>query len=189
MRNWSTIVYPESAPKGWQLILEEELVPALISPLHDRDMEATGEVKKAHYHVVIMFSGVKTVKQVKEVFEKINGVGIQPVKDLRAISRYLTHMDSANKAQYDIDDVIALSGADYHSMISVTSDKYQAIREMMFWIQENQIIMYSDLLEYASFNRSDWFRVLCDNGTVVIKEYLKSVQYRSTYNKTKKYED
>ena len=182
-RNWTTIVYPESAPDNWQLILEEEMVPALISPLHDKDVEATGEVKKPHYHVVIMFSGVKTMKQAKEVFDKINGVGIQQVKDVRAIARYLTHMDSADKAQYDINDVVALSGADYHSMIEAPSDKYQSIKEMMFWIKENDIIMYADLLEYASINRPDWFRTLCNNGTVVIREYLRSVQYRRDYKK------
>lgn len=185
-RNWSTIVYPDSAPSNWELILENELVPALISPLHDLDTEVTGEVKKAHYHVVIMFSGVKTMKQAKEVFDKINGVGIQAVKDLRAIARYLTHMDSANKAQYNIDDVITLNGADYHSMISVASDKYHAIKEMMYWIQENDIIMFADLIEYAMYNRSDWFRTLCDNGTFVIKEYLRSYQYRGEYNKKNK---
>ena len=47
-RNFATIVYPESAPENWKSILENEIVPALISPLHDKDINADGEKKKAH---------------------------------------------------------------------------------------------------------------------------------------------
>lgn len=36
-RNFATIVYPESAPENWKSILENEIVPALISPLHDKE--------------------------------------------------------------------------------------------------------------------------------------------------------
>ena len=36
-RNYATVVYPESAPEGWQSILEDQFVSAFISPLHDCD--------------------------------------------------------------------------------------------------------------------------------------------------------
>lgn len=178
-RNYATIVYPESAPNNWVGILENECVPCFISPLHDKDMEATGEPKKAHYHVMVMFSNVKTEKQAQQIFDKINGVGIVTINDIRAYSRYLCHLDSYEKYKYQIEDVISLGGANYFDVISLASDKYTTIREMILWCKENNVIIYSDLLEYASIHKHDWFRVLCDNGTMVMKEYLKSVGYKN----------
>lgn len=173
-RNFATVVYPESAVDGWQNILSELRVPAFISPLHDKDVNPTGEPKKAHYHVVIMFEGPKTLEQAKEVFDKISGVGVEKVNSLRGYARYLCHMDNPEKAQYPVESVRSLCGADYTGAIGLITDKYKAIGEMIDYCEENDITSYSELLLYCRQERFDWFRVLCDNGTVVVKEYLKS---------------
>lgn len=173
-RNYATVVYPDSAPVDWQDILSGLFVPAFISPLHDSDMNPTGEPKKPHYHVVIMFDNVKTMEQAKEIFEKIGGVGCEKVNSIRGYARYLCHLDNPEKAQYDQSNVRSMCGADYPSVIGLATDKYKAIGEMIDFCQEHNIYSYSDLLEYSRYNHFDWFRVLCDNGTVVIKEYLKS---------------
>lgn len=68
-RNFATVVYPDSAPPNWLDILSEHKVPAFVSPLHDSDVNPTGENKKAHFHVMLMFDGVKTLVQAKEVFD------------------------------------------------------------------------------------------------------------------------
>lgn len=183
-RNYATIVYPESAPENWQEILSEQFVPAFISPLHDTDVNPTGEPKKPHYHVLIMFDSVKTIEQALSVFQKINGCGCEVVQSLRGYARYLCHLDNAEKVQYDPQNVRALCGADYVATIGLVLDKYKAIGEMIDYCIEKNIVSYSDLLEYSRRERFDWFRVLCDNGTVVIKEYLKS---RSWTNSVKKY--
>lgn len=67
-RNYATVVYPESAVEGWQDILVDQFVPAFISPLHDLDVNPDGEAKKPHYHVIVMFEGVKTREQVEQLF-------------------------------------------------------------------------------------------------------------------------
>ena len=173
-RNFATVVYPDSAPNNWQDILVQHFVPAFISPLHDKDTNPTGDPKKPHYHVMLMFDGKKSISQVTEIFDTINGVGCEIVKSLRGYSRYLCHLDNPEKAQYNTDDVRCLCGADYTSCIGLSTDKYKAIREMMHYCIDNSIYSYSDLLLYCSEEHTDWFRVLCDNGTVVIKEFLKS---------------
>lgn len=173
-RNYATVVYPESAPDGWQDILSQQFVPAFISPLHDKDINPTGEPKKPHYHVVIMFEGVKTREQAMEIFAKIGGVGCEVVQSIRGYSRYLCHLDNPEKAQYKQEDVRCLCGADYPGVIGLVTDKYKAIGEMIDYCKDCNIYSYSDLLEYCRMERFDWFRVLCDNGTVVMKEYLKS---------------
>lgn len=173
-RNYACVVYPDSAPSDWLSILGEFCVPAFVSPIHDCDVNPTGEVKKEHYHVMVMFEGVKSSEQVKEIFEAFGGVGCERVQSVRGYARYLCHLDNPEKHQYAEADVRCFGGADYYSVIGLVLDKYKAISEMIDFCKENNIFNYADLLEYCSVNRFDWFRVLCDNGTIVIKEYLKS---------------
>ena len=174
------MVYPESAPDDWIIKLQEQCVPALISPLHDKDINADGTRKKEHYHVMILFEGVKTCEQAKEVFSVIGGVGIEPLKCTRAYARYLCHLDNPEKAKYDMANVISCSGADYMAMISLAMDKYSAIGEMIEFCIQNDIVSYARLLLFAKENRQDWFRVLCDNGTLTMVQFLKSHYWEIT---------
>ncbi len=173
-RNWATVVYPESAPADWKRILQEVCVPALVSPIHNQDVNSDGEIKKEHYHVMILFDGVKTQEQAQEVFSLIGGVGVESIKSVRAYARYLCHLDNPDKVHYRTDDVLSLSGADYSTLISLASDKYTAVGEMIEFCIQNHIDSYAELLLYAKNNRIDWFHVLCDNGTVTIVQFLKS---------------
>lgn len=174
VRNYATVVYPESVVDNWIDILSDLHIPIFISPLHDKDINPTGEPKKAHYHVVFMFEGKKSVEQIKAITDEIRAVGQEPISSIRGYARYLCHLDNPDKAQYSTEDVMCLSGADYSAVIGLPTDKYKAIREMMQFCKEYNIYSYADLLDLAAEEHFDWFRVLCDNGTVVIKEYLKS---------------
>lgn len=173
-RNFATVVYPESAPENWLEILGDEKIPTFISPLHDKDVNPGGEPKKLHYHVVVMFEGKKSQEQVAELFSSFGGVGVEIVKSIRGYARYLCHMDNPEKAQYDQGQVKCFGGADYPSVVGLAIDKYIAIKEMILFCDETGIMSYSDLLQYCAEERFDWFRILCDSGTVVMKEYLKS---------------
>lgn len=176
-RNFATVVYPESAPDGWMSTLAEQFIPAFISPLHDKDENPGGDPKKPHHHVIIMFDGVKTKEQAKEIFDLIGGVGCEVVKSIRGYARYLCHLDNPEKAQYDPEQVRCLCGADYVSVCSLVIDKYKAIEEIMDFIDQSKITSYQHLMLYCRRERRDWFRVLCDNGTYVIMEYLKSARW------------
>lgn len=178
-RNFATVVYPESAPTEWISVLDDTRIPALISPLHDRDINQTAEntPKKPHYHVILMFSSVKTKAQAKAVFDKIGGVGCEAVQSIRGYARYLCHLDNPEKAQYSQADVRCLNGADYYGNIELATDKYKAVKEIMMFCKENGIISFSDVLEYAMEERMDWFRVLCDSSAMIVKEYLVSLRW------------
>ena len=180
VRNFATVVYPESAPEDWMETLAGEFVPAFVSPLHDKDINPGGEPKKPHYHVVLMFEGKKSMEQVRDITAKIGGVGLEKVNSIRGYARYLCHLDNPEKAQYLPEDVRCLCGADYNYTIGLVIDKYKAVREMIAFCKEQGIESFSELLEYSSEERFDWFRVLCDNGTVVMKEYLKSKSWSNT---------
>jgi len=178
-RNYATVVYPESAPENWLDILREMKFNALVSPLHDKDVNPDdGEVKKAHYHVLFLFDGPRTADLARATAEQIGGVGIEAVNSVRGYARYLCHLDNPEKYQYCPDDVLVVGSEDYFSLISLPTDKYRIITEIITWCDENGVYYYSDLLRYCMSERPDWFRTLCDNGTYVIKEFLKSENFK-----------
>lgn len=180
-RNFATIVYPESAPENWLDTLESHCVPAFISPLHDKDINPTGEPKKAHYHVMLMFEGKKSHEQVKEIFDSIGGVGLDVVKSMRAYARYLCHLDNPEKAQYNIEDVRSIA-SDYIGVIGLALDRYSAISDMQDFCDKYEIKSFGQLNKYARRNRSDWWRVLCDSGSYVMDKYIKSCQWARENN-------
>ena len=50
-RSWAFVMYPDSMPDNWEEIISSTGLPMAISPLHDKDINPTGEIKKPHYHV------------------------------------------------------------------------------------------------------------------------------------------
>lgn len=176
-RNFATIVYPDSAPDNWLDILRDMKVNCFVSPLHNEDVNPDGEIKKPHYHVLVMFDSPKAPDQFLEFITPIHGVGIEKVNSIRGYARYLCHLDNPEKAQYDKEDVICIGSCDYLESISLSSDRYGVIRDMIDFCNSKSIILFSDLLLYASQNNETWFRCLCDNGAYVMKEYLKSKDY------------
>ena len=178
-RNYTTIVYPDSdsTPEKWLDILSDHLVPAFVSPLHEDDLNPTGEKKIPHFHVVIMFDSVKTIEQAREICKSIGGVGCEAVKSIRGVARYLCHLDNPEKAQYDPTNVRCLCGADYHDVISLKIDKFVAIGEMEEFCEKYDVVSFFALSRYASKFRSDWSRVLKESASVYMREYLKSRQW------------
>lgn len=183
-RNFACVVYPESAPANWLDIVQDLKIPVFVSPLHDKDINPTGEPKKPHHHVLIAFEGKKSLEQVRTIFEQFNGVGCEVVQSIRGYARYLCHLDNPEKAQYNQADVLQFGGADYSAAIGLPTDKYKAVGEIIDYCKENDIYSYAEVLEYAREFRFDWFRVLCDSCTVVIKEYLKSRAWSADRSRT-----
>lgn len=180
-RNYATIVYPESAPENWQDILATHAIPSFISPLHDKDLNPTGESKKPHYHVMLMFDGKKSMVQVTKVFMSIGGVGCEVVQSIRGYARYLCHLDNPDKAQYSPSDVVCIA-SDYIGTIGLSIDKYTAIGEMQDFCEQYDIISFYALSKYARIHRQDWHRILCDCGSVYMREYLQSRKWSKDQN-------
>ena len=181
VRNFATVVYPESAPDNWYEILSSHCVPAFVSPLHDRDVNPGGEAKKPHYHVVLMFEGKKSISQVSEIFDSIGGVGCEAVKSLRGYARYLCHLDNPEKAQYEPSDVRSIA-ADYIGTIGLAIDKYVALGEMQDFCEQYNVVSFYALAKYARGHRPDWHRILCDCGSVYMREYLQSRKWSQEQN-------
>lgn len=176
-RNFACVVYPESAPENWLQIIAEAKIPVLVSPLHDRDLNPTGEPKKKHYHVISLYENKKNEEQAREFFESFGGVGCEVVKSIRGYARYLCHLDNPEKAQYSTADVLQYGGADFLDIIELPTDRLAVIREMQAWLRDNQIVSYAALMDYAADNKPDWFKVLCESASYVMDKYLKSLKW------------
>lgn len=180
-RNWTILVYEDSAPDGWRDVLANLHVPVFISPYHDRDVRADGTPKKPHWHVVMCFSGKKSIDQIQAISDQLSGVKVAweqcAVGDLSGMVRYLVHFDDPDKAQYEISDIEALGGADVLAHFSQASDVDECVGEMMDWLDEQGITSFATLAKYARAHHPDWFRVLTSKRTVFLSQYCKSLQW------------
>ena len=64
-RIWASVGYPESLPVDWKEKLIETGLQIAISPLHDKDVDPTGESKKPHYHIIFNYEGPTTYEHMK----------------------------------------------------------------------------------------------------------------------------
>ena len=98
-RNWTFVLYEDSAPENWRDILDEMFIEWIESPWHDKDINADGEPKKKHKHILLMFGGVKSYEQVKEITDKLGQPIPQRCHNAKAMVRYMAHLDNPEKAQ------------------------------------------------------------------------------------------
>ena len=177
-RNFATVIYPESAPVNWQEILSDAHVAALVSPLHDRDTNPDGEIKKPHRHVLLMFESPKDFEnQVKPIFDSIGGVGREVVNSMRGYARYLVHMDNPEKFQYNPADVLQFGGADFSALIHLPSDDVKMLAEVLSFIRENEIYSLAEFLEISQLNHPEWFSFVGLSKGWIVKEYMKSLSW------------
>lgn len=179
-RNWSFIIYPDSAPVNWRDVLDKEYIQWVESPLHDKDKDANGEMKKAHIHILLMYPGKKSFSQIKSLTDSLNSPIPQKVASAKGLVRYMIHMDNPDKYQYDKSMIITHGGVDISDYLKPTSSsRYQLIREMMEFVVERDVTEMEDLLTYAMSERfDDWFPLLCDNSAYIMGALLKSRRHR-----------
>lgn len=176
-RTWGMVVYPESAPEDWQELLDETFIQFAVSPLHDKDTNPNGEIKKPHWHVILMWDGPVTQNAAVKIAEKVNAP--QPVKleSVRGAYRYFTHMDNPEKYQYDEKDIKLYNGFDISSYVSLTKEeKYEAIGKIMDIINDDGITEYIDLLNILRMNDYNLFKVACDN-TILFTNVVRSFRH------------
>ena len=179
-RNWSIIVYPESAPENWRSILDESHIEWVESPLHEFDVNPTGELKKPHYHVLLLFGGVKSYDQVSEFIKPLNGPIPQRCHNAKAMVRYFAHLDNPDKFQYSVSDIIPHGGVDISELLKPsTSERYSIIKEMCEYVGAYNITEFYELMDYAMDQKFDtWFPLLCDNSAYIVNQYIKSNRQR-----------
>ena len=178
-RNWCVIVYPDSAPSNWRDIIDDYHIAWIEGPLHNLDVDPDGEVKKPHWHILLLFEGKKSFDQIKEITDKLNAPIPEKAASARGSVRYMAHLDYPDKAQYSISDIVGHGGADVAEFLKPTSSaRYQLIGEMIDYVRQNRITEVKDLIDYALDNRpDDWLPLLSDNSLYIMSVYIKSIRH------------
>lgn len=186
-RNWVFILYPESMPEDYLDILNEEHTTVIISPLHDKDIDPTGEPKKPHYHILICYDTVKSYSQLCELTDKLNASFPKVCKNTKGMVRYFLHLDNPEKAPYKKEYIRTLGYTDLDSYFELSfTDKHLLMTECFAIIRENNFREFADFIDYISIKRpNDIFPLITVGGcSYIIKEYINSMRYKEKHNST-----
>lgn len=166
-RTFNAVFYPESAPEDFRTMIDSWRVPALLS-LHDRD-----EDKKPHYHLVLLFSSLKTLGQVHALTDQLGSKTLQPAFDTRASCRYLAHLDHPDKYQYGLGALESFCGASVADMTAPIGDPSPAI---LAFVRDQGITEYAKLIDYCLDVRPEWYR-WASGHSIFLCAYLRSVRH------------
>lgn len=176
-RNWGAVIYPESAPEDWKEQLKLKGLTFAVSPLHDKDINPTGEGKKPHYHIIICYSGPTTQNTVNSLMQEINQPIAIPLESVRGYYRYFTHKDNPEKHQYDENEIQLFNGFDVTDVLN-NFEVYQYLKEIQILILDNDITEYSELMDFLISNdlMSHW-NVACSH-TLFLNTYITSKRHK-----------
>ena len=178
-RNWAFVLYPESAPIDWKEQLQQTGLPIVISPLHDRDIDPTGEPKKSHYHIILCYAGPTSYNVVSKLTDQLNQPIPQPLEQVRGYYRYLTHKDNPEKIQYEESDIVTLNGFNILDFTEITRAELQDIKiKIQIYIRENDIFEYADLMDKLLDDGMMTEHEVAANHTVFCNTYIKSRRYK-----------
>lgn len=182
-RNWSWVVYPESAPSNWREFLNNTGEKWIESPLHDKDInETTNEIKKAHWHIIISFVNKKSYKQALKLSEALNSPAPQKIANLQGAVQYLWHRNNPEKYQYNKSEVVAHNGFKYRQYLTdIGVDTDSILQEIVQWISETGCSEYADLVNYSVNEKFDeWFQTV-RSQTIFLTAYLRSNRHKPKY--------
>ena len=180
-RNWAFVVYPESLPDNWQDIVLETGLPMAFSPLHDKDINPTGEIKKPHYHVICYYENTTTQKNVKEnVTDRLNGTIPIKLESMVGMYRYHLHLDNPEKYQYDDRNRMFFNGFDVNKVDSLTYTEIgKILLELQTLIRTEHILEYADLLDILQDNEMLNALDVARNHTLFLNTYITSRRYKT----------
>lgn len=193
-RVWTFITYPESMPENLQAIIEGEttpqhdiaLVPLFISPCHDKDIAEDGKgyngttYKKPHYHCMVMFSQVKSYKQVQAMVKPLGASHVSQVHSTQAMIRYFIHADHKDKAQYKREDIRAFNGADIDHIFEQNDREINGIvRTLINIIEDHDITEYHVLVKLCMTEEyfDTYFPLISGKYQFFVLNFIKSKRF------------
>lgn len=189
-KNYTLVVYPEDlSPEmqtndAWIDVFRDLGHKLIVSPYHDKDLNADGSKKKPHYHILLQ-GGRNWIKfaELKDLVKtdlKGKGVAVpQKCSNSDGLKRYMTHIDNPDKYQYSKDDIKCYNGASIDNAYSISEEgKKLAIYDIMAFVREHEEMSnYYQLMNYAMDLKVDgdstWFDVLLSNSWT-IERYISS---------------
>lgn len=186
-RYWAFIVYPntDNLTEIYDAIQSTHMA-CILSPLHDKDVydkdgenHKKGEIKKPHFHGIWQFSGPARLAQalnVNQCFGDKSPQYMEPVADLIGYTRYFAHLDDPQKAEYDINDIIAFNGGQINLERPKSAEENRRIMyDILAWINQHGILEYKDIVDYAFNHEPDWVPIVTSK-TIFFAHYMSSAR-------------
>lgn len=183
------ILYPESTTYDTEKLIKAlamEHLTFAVSPIHDRDVDDDGKLKKAHFHMLLSYSSATTLNNILGWFKACG----MPESDLHSVRvcasgvgyyRYLTHRDNPEKAQYDVNDIRVFNDSDelFKKFSKSASEKIDDLVRIFQIVDELKTISFHSLIQYLMLNERDLFKLLTSSSALAIcvKEYQRSLEY------------
>ena len=171
-RYWTIVVYPDSVPENWRELLNGW--QWIESPLHDKDINPDGSLKKPHWHIVIYRDGKISFAQAKSVSDSLNDTSPQYVQNITGMVRYLVHMDNPEKAQYKKSEIKG-HGIDITKFLETPEEFDKLMMEIEIFCEENFIHEYADLIR-RSREFDNWHRCISTH-TIHFRAFLASLRH------------
>lgn len=174
--HWAAVIYPESLPPDWEDKLRLSGHIVAVSPLHDKDLDKHGQLKKPHYHMILTKrnGGKYTYRTAAAVTQgMLHGTIPIRLESPRGYYRYLCHLDNPDKARYREEDIIRINGFDPEDFCDLTAAEVDELRvEITKLIRTEDIDNYADLVDKIQEAGSKAaLRVVCTQ-TLFFREYI-----------------
>lgn len=175
-RNWTFLVYPDSAPDNWFDILQDTGLPFAVSPLHDKDLNPTGDQKKPHYHVIVCFPGPTTFNKVNtDICNALNSPIPKRLLSVVGMYRYFTHQDNPEKYQYSENEIRVSNGFDIKEYNALTtSQTILLMKELQLLIIKQKIYEYAELMDILLNEDSVDLYFVASSHTLFFDRYISS---------------
>lgn len=173
-RYWAFVAYPESLPSDWINILQSSGVAFAISPLHDKDLNADLEKKKAHYHIIMCWDGPTTYKNVSRIVcEYLHQPSPIKLECVRGYYRYFCHLDNPEKEPYDVNLIQHFNGFVPEDYDQPSERELDIIcKSCLNLIRYNNFCNYREFIDFLDEN--DLFQEFrfARRNTIFFKEYI-----------------
>lgn len=178
-RNFAFILYEDSCQEDWKKELENMHVEA-VWIYHDKDVTEEGELKKPHYHIMIMWDGPISMVMARNIAGHFGAANnyVESVRSKKTYARYMCHLDQPNKYQYGVDSLQELGGVSKMDLIGEEKeDRLIIAREVLKFCRENSVWYYCDIIDYCFENNEIWANLILDiRFGRLIQDYIKSLQ-------------
>lgn len=179
---YTFLLYTDSMSDNAFDQLDDLRVPSCVSPIHDSCVKSDGTPKKDHYHVILDFGRSKyswnVVNDMVTPFGgvmapvKKNGDCESYVKDKRAMTRYLCHLDNPEKAQYNPAAIRAFNGYNVGKYLKDGEDNMDSVvTDIVRYCKSCGIFSFSRLVDYAVEYEPTWLNPIMKRP-YFFKQYL-----------------
>lgn len=156
-RQWTAVLYNENMINGWHEDLDTLVQLPYAYCVHDKGLALeSGEHRKVHTHMILVWPAPTTYKHACEVFNRLSAPGktafskIEPVYSARQMYDYLIHdtEDCKKKGKYLFPQEERITGNNYD--IGAYEQVSQQDKNYMFDNLTDMILVY-EITNYADF--------------------------------------